>query len=51
MLSLLLASDADEGAAWSASLADFGPIPPNSVSDAKEMADSSASLKRNGIKV
>ena len=45
-----LVSDADEGAAWSASPAGFGPESPFSVSDANEMDESSASLTGNGMK-
>ena len=45
-----LASDADEGAAWFASVAGSCPEPALSVVDANEIDEPSASLQSNGMK-
>ena len=42
--------DVNESAAWGASLAGFGQMSVKSVSDADEIDESSASLKKNAIK-
>ena len=46
----LCVGDADEGAAWSASVAVFGRKAPFCASDVDEMDESSASLRINEIK-